>query len=64
MPKRVEEELAEADRMHAQAVRMRAQKDTTSADLLENKVKAKRRRAIARMGKRPKTGTSAGRAVI
>lgn len=64
MPKRVEEELAEADRMHAQAVRMRAQKDVTSADLLERKVVAKRRRAIARMGKKPKTGGSSTRAVI
>jgi len=52
MPRRVEEELAEADRMHAQAMRMRTQKDTTSADLLENKVRAKRRRAIARMGRK------------
>ena len=52
MPKPVEQELAEADRMHALAVRMRAQKDTASADALESKVKIKRRKAIARMGRR------------
>ena len=51
MPKRVEEELSEADRMHALASRMRQQKDIASADALDRKVKAKRRRAIARMGK-------------
>jgi len=62
MPKRVEEELSEADRMHALAVKMRAQKDTASADLLENKVRAKRRRAIARMGKRVVRGS--GRRVV
>lgn len=58
MPKRVEDELAEADRMHALAVRMRAQKDVSSADALDRKVAAKRRRAIARMGKAPKPGIS------
>lgn len=63
MPKRVEEELAEADRMHSLAVRMRAQKDTASADMLENKVKAKRRKAIGRMGRRVK-GASSRRVVI
>ena len=52
MPKPVEQELAEADRMHALAVKMRAQKDTTSADMLESKVRTKRRKAINRMGKR------------
>ena len=58
MPKPVEQELAEADRMHALAVRMRQQKDTASADALESKVKTKRRRAIARMGKRVNKGGS------
>jgi len=58
MPKRVEDELAEADRMHALAVRMRAQKDTASADALESKVKTKRRKAIARMGRRVKGANS------
>jgi len=60
MPKRVEEELSEADRMHALAVKMRAQKDTASADLLEGKVRAKRRRAIARMGRKVGKGTRKG----
>lgn len=64
MPKRVEEELAEADRMHAQAVRMRAQKDEVSAALLDRKVKAKRRKAIGRMGKAPKRGGAGGKVVI
>lgn len=58
MPKRVEDELSEADRMHALAVRMRAQKDVRSADALDRKVTAKRQRAIARMGKSPKKGNS------
>lgn len=63
MPKTVEDELSEADRMHGLAVKMRAQKDTTSADALERKVKTKRRKAIARMGKVvKKAGT--GKAVI
>jgi len=61
-PKTVENELAEADRMHALAVKMRAQKDPGSADSLENKVRAKRRRAIARMGR--KVGVSRKKAVI
>lgn len=56
MPKRVEEELAEADRMHALAVRMRAQKDAVSADALDRKVTTKRRKAIARMGKKVQVG--------
>ncbi|KKL51809.1 hypothetical protein LCGC14_2291760 [marine sediment metagenome] len=63
MPKRVEEELSEADRMHALAVKMRSQKDTASADMLEGKVRAKRRRAIARMGRRVR-GTSGRKAVV
>jgi len=63
MPKRVEEELSEADRMHALAVRMRAQKDPTSADALESKVKSKRRKAIARMGRAVKKAGS-GKAVV
>lgn len=58
MPKKVEDELAEADRMHALAVRMRSQKDTASADLLDRKVTIKRRKAIARMNRRPKSGKS------
>ena len=62
MPKRVEEELSEADRMHALAVKMRSQKDTASADMLEGKVRAKRRRAIARMGRRVKG--AGGRKVV
>lgn len=64
MPKRVEEELSEADRMHALAVKMRAQKDTGSADALEAKVRSKRRKAIARMGKGVKKGGAAKKAVI
>jgi len=63
MPKTVEAELAEADRMHALAVKMRAQKDTASADSLETKVRAKRRKAIARMGRRVK-GAGSKKAVI
>jgi len=51
MPKTVEQELSEADRMHGLAVRMRAQKDTASADALESKVRQKRKNAIKRMGK-------------
>ncbi len=58
MPKRVEEELAEADRMHALAVRMRSQKDVSSADALDRKVVTKRKKAIARMGKGVKKGTT------
>lgn len=64
MPKRVEEELAEADRMHALAVRMRSQKDEVSASMLDRKVTAKRRKAIARMGKQPKGGTGSGKRAI
>lgn len=62
-PKTVEVELSEADRMHALAVKMRAQHDTGSADALEAKVRSKRKRAIARMGKRvKKAGT--GKVVV
>lgn len=64
MPKTVEVELQEADRMHALAVKMRAQKDPGSADKLEAKVKAKRSRAIARMGRKVKSGSGSGRTVI
>lgn len=64
MPKPVEQELAEADRMHALAVRMRAQKDASSADALETKVRNKRRKAIARMGKRVGGKKAAGKAVV
>lgn len=52
MPKTVEQELSEADRMHGLAVKMRAQKDTASADALEQKVRTKRRKAIGRMGRK------------
>ena len=58
MPKRVEEELAEADRMHALSVKMRKQGDTASADALKAKVTSKRRRAISRMGRRVKGASS------
>jgi len=58
MPKSVEAELAESDRMHALAVKFRAQKDITSADALEAKVRTKRRKAIARMGRKVKSGSS------
>ena len=58
MPKTVEMELAEANRMHGLAVAMRKQGDTASADRLEAKVRTKRGKAIARMGKRVKSGTS------
>jgi len=58
MPKRVEEELAEADRMHALAVRMRQQKDIGSADALDRKVTIKRKKAIARMNRPPSKSTS------
>jgi len=61
-PKTVEQELSEADRMHGLAVKMRSQKDTSSADMLETKVRAKRRRAIARMGR--KVGKASGKSVI
>jgi len=64
MPKRVEDELAEADRMHALAVRMRSQKDTDSADALDRKVKLKRKRAIARMGKPVKGATTARKRAV
>lgn len=64
MPKRVEEELAEADRMHALSVRMRQQKDVTSADALDRKVKSKRGKAIARMGKVVKRGNSGGKRAV
>lgn len=57
VPKTVEVELSEADRMHALAVKMRAQKDSASADALEAKVRAKRRRAIARMGRKVGSGS-------
>lgn len=63
MPKTVEEELAEADRMHGLAVKMRAQKDISSADALERKVKSKRRKAIGRMGRIVKK-VGSGKAVI
>jgi len=56
MPKTVLQELAEADAMHALAVRMKAQKDTVSATALESKVTAKRKKAIARMGRKVKSG--------
>jgi len=58
MPKTVEMELAEANRMHGLAVAMRKQGDTASADRLEAKVRTKRGKAIARMGKRVKSGGS------
>ena len=56
MPKTVEMELAEADRMHVLAGRMRKQGDTASADKLETKVRTKRSKAIGRMGRRVKKG--------
>lgn len=52
MPKTVEDELSEANRMHKLAGEMKKQGDTSSASKLEAKVRAKRARAIARMGKR------------
>jgi len=58
MPKTVLQELAEADAMHALAVKMKAQHDTDSADALNRKVTAKRRKAIARMGKVVRKGGS------
>lgn len=64
MPKRVEDELAEADRMHALAVRMRSQKDPASADALDRKVATKRRKAIARMGKQPKSGKGSNKQAV
>jgi len=51
VPKTVLQELAEADAMHALSVKMKAQKDTTSSAALDRKVTAKRKKAIARMGK-------------
>lgn len=64
MPKRVEVELEEADRMHALAVRMRAQKDTASAAALDRKVATKRKKAIARMGKVVKRGDGGGKRAV
>ena len=61
MPKNVLEELSEADSMHGLAVKMRKQGDTTSADKLERKVKSKRGKAIARMGRRVKNANTKGR---
>ena len=58
MPKSIENELAEADRMHALAVKMRKQKDTASADKLMVKVVAKRQKAIRRMGRKSKRASS------
>jgi len=63
MPKTVEMELAEANRMHGLAVAMRKQGDTASADRLEAKVRTKRGKAIARMGKRVK-GAGAKKVVV
>ena len=54
MPKSVEAELSESDRMHALAVKFRKQHDDASATALEEKVRQKRSRAIRRMGKRVK----------
>jgi len=59
MPKTVEQELSESDRMHDLAVKFRKQKDTVSADALDRKVQTKRRKAIARLGKKVKRGTPA-----
>lgn len=64
MPKTVEMELSEADRMHVLAGRMRKQGDTASADRLEQKVRTKRSKAIARMGKRVKRGTGSRKVAI
>jgi len=64
MPKTVEMEIAEAGRMHVLAQAMRKAGDASSADLLESKVRTKRRKAIARMGKRVRRGKGAGKAVI
>jgi len=63
MPKTVLEELAEADAMHGLAVKMKAQKDVASHDALERKVKSKRKKAIARMG-RPVKKAGGSKAVI
>ena len=64
MPKTVEQELSEADRMHGLAVKMRKQGDTGSADRLESKVRTKRSKAIARMGRKVRKGTNSGKAVV
>ena len=64
MPKTVEAELSEADRMHGLAVRMRKQGDTASADKLEAKVRSKRSKAIGRMGRRVSKGTGGKKVVI
>ena len=64
MPKPVLEELSEADSMHKLAVNMRKQGDTASADRLERKVKTKRGKAIARMGRKVKNANTAGRPTV
>ncbi len=64
MPKPVLVELSDADKMHALAVRMKAQGDTDSADKLERKVRAKRGKAISRMGKRVKPKAVSGSKVV
>lgn len=58
MPKTVLQELAEADAMHGLSVKMKAQRDVDSAAALDRKVTAKRKKAIARMGRVVKRSAS------
>jgi len=48
--------LAESDRLHDLAVKFKKQGDKVSADALNIKVTAMRKRAISKMGRRPKFG--------
>jgi len=50
--------LSDSDRLHDLSVKFRKQKDTSSADKLDAKVRAMRGRAIAKMGKKPKIGNT------
>jgi len=58
MSKTVEQELAEADRIHSLAMKMKQQGDAESHRMLEQQVRQKRKRAIKRMGKRVKSSNS------
>ena len=66
MAKSVEQMLSESDRLHDLAVKFRKQKDVDSANALDTKVKNLRKRAISKMGRRPKTtkGVNAASKVI
>lgn len=65
MAKSSEAILAESDRLHQLAVKFKKEGDRVSSDALNIKVTAMRKRAISKMGRKPKgKGMGAGRVAL